>query len=103
MLIPVICGIGFLRPWFVKDVTYTAGPCAEDCPDIVDFSLSLGNGDESMLIAEQRIESIETNITYNNGSVAQFRSGGDIVFKPGFKALAGSRVQALIRQCNEQN
>ena len=103
-LIPVICGVGTSQSWFVKGGAYFSIPCSDDCLTSAYATQSLNSGDEAVFRADQIIENINGNsLNYGFESVAQFRAGSRVILNPGFTAATGSKFQAIIKGCNQQN
>jgi hypothetical protein len=103
LLIPVICGIGTSQPWFVQGNTYTSGPCDDDCVTNVTVSAGLSNGEEYVARADNSVlTSTVDPVVFASGSASQFRSGNYIRMRPGFRARSGSKFEALLKDCNEQ-
>ena len=103
LLIPVICGIGINQSWFVAGGVYSSSPCSDNCDETANFSQSLFIEDETVIRANQLIQNTNNlDVTYAFGSVAQFRSGVEIILRPGFTVSEGAKFEALIKSCNEQ-
>lgn len=79
-----------------KGNTYTAGPCSDNCPTNITTSVTLSN---DVIRADNTITSTATFLTNATGT---YRAGRAIELKPGFRALSGSRLNMLIRSCNER-
>lgn len=104
LLIPVICGIAPQPPYLIDEFGYTAGPCDDNCPDIVEAMGSLSSGQVFCTRADSEVLSNNADsVVYASGSSAQYRSGGSIRLRPGFAADGGCKFSAMITSCNEQD
>lgn len=103
LLVPVICGIGTAQSWFVDGGDYPSGPCDDNCPNAIEAHESILAGEEKVYRADNLIWTpFQGTTKYYFGSVAQYRSGTEIIFQPGFEVHFGAKFEAFIKNCNEQ-
>lgn len=102
LLIPVICGIGTDESFFRAGNDYVAGPCNDNCVNLVTVENGLNNSEENVWRGDLIVQTeLDGGHVFANGSVSQFRALANIRIRPGFTIASGARFEAIITSCNQ--